>query len=79
MALQYNTFFTYAYQVQWNPEFADYLWYVADKAGFWGEEPGGVHLEWLCTSPEIFSTSPNHIINKINNFERQLHKLDKKV
>ena len=39
---------------------------------------------WLCTSPEIVSTSPKNfrispnIINKIN-FKRQLYKLDKKV
>ena len=41
-------------------------------------------LGWLCTSPEIFSTSPknfrtfpNGIINEIN-FKRQLYKLEKK-
>ena len=53
------------------------------KAGFRGEV--APPLRWLCTSPEILSTSPknfrtylNYIINEID-FERQLCKLNKKV
>ena len=56
------------------------------RPDFWG---GGCAppLGWLCTSPEIFSTSPtnfrtspppNNIVDEIN-FKRQLYKFNKKV